>query len=690
MKSWTSGLIIFSVLFMAFCSFFLYRELTERIDKTGGDVIGTITFKKRSASRRYTDNVIWEEIEQESEIYNYDAVRTMEYSSAVISLKDGTRIELDQNTLLVVILNDKGLNINFDRGGVSAESGSGTGGPITLNSKDAMIALDKGGISVNSSDSGMNININSGNAKIAADGKELSVSPGDITTLKNGVAEYRKATLFPEFPRHNSILVSFGKSRSVSLSWRSEPPGEVRIDMSHSSDFKNIVKSYKSVKSKLEVNLPSGDYYWKLTGKNGSSQPLKFTILSDRRPGLIAPHSNQKIAVAEENGIVTFRWEKSEYAAMYELTAARDMAMKDVVLTLAAKSNIISTPKLEPGRYYWTVKNVYSPGILADSALAGPEIFYVERVKFSQAKPVPLDQGPVTTAGPFNLNWKGVPGSKSYIAEISSDQEFKTIIAAANTSDTFARIDKKIPEGRYFWRIIALNRDKSRAISATAVLILIRPVQIIALNPSNGSVLQDRPDSIHFSWRDPNRGEKYLLEISGTGSFRNIKQSLESNVPEAYLKSPGEGNYFWRVILKDNSGNAIAQSSVSEFTIPGELKIPVQVTPKNNEKVIPGLKRRLRFEWNKIAGANEYEIEIFQRIAGTDKPLTIYSSKSNYMELTNISIFNPGNYSWVVRAKDIRKGRVAAFKESEKAYFEIEEVVLLPAPKVKNPGVIFK
>jgi hypothetical protein len=46
---------------------------------------------------------MWEEIAQESPVYNYDAIRTLEYSSAVISLNDGTSIELDQNTMLVVI-----------------------------------------------------------------------------------------------------------------------------------------------------------------------------------------------------------------------------------------------------------------------------------------------------------------------------------------------------------------------------------------------------------------------------------------------------------------------------------------------------------------------------------------------------------------------------------------------------------
>lgn len=675
---------------MALCSYFLYRELTERIDKTGGEVIGTVTFKKRSASRRYSENVIWEEIEQESEVFNYDAIRTQEYSSATVSLKDGTKIELDQNTLLVVMLSDKGVNINFDKGGVSAQSGAGAKIPVTLQSKDATIALDQGNVSVSSSDAGMSIYVNAGSAKVASMGKEMNITPLEVAVLKDGVAESKKGSLFPQSPEHNANFITFGKTRSVKLAWRSEPPGNVKVEISHNNDFRNIIKSYNTGKSELDVNLAAGDYYWRIVRGGITSHPVKFSILTDRKPDLIAPHMNQRITVTEGSEIVSFQWEKSEYASSYELTAARDMKMTDVVLTLASRINIISTPKIDAGRYYWTVRSIYPAGITAGPALTGPYFFEVEKLKFVQMKPVPLDHGPVTTAGPFDLSWKGVAGSKNYKVELSSDSEFNNIIETKKTYNTFVRIEKKIPEGKYFWRVSALSGDDVSATSITAELILIRPAQIIVLNPQPGAVLFDKPENVKFAWRDPNNGDRYTVEISDMRDFRSIRQSQVSTVPETDMKIPGKGNFFWRVILKDSAGHTLAQSSVSEFFIPGDLRTPVQTFPKDNEKIIPGLKKRLRFEWSKITGANEYEIEIFQRVAGVEKTFMIYSSKSNYIELTNQSIFRPGLYSWMVRAKEIKKGRITASRESKKNYFNVEEVVLLPAPVVKNPGVIFK
>lgn len=690
MKSWTNSLVFICIASMAFCSYFLYRELTERIDKSGGEVIGKITFKKRSASRRYSENVIWEEIEQESEVFNFDAIRTQEYSSATVSLKDGTKIELDQNTLLVVVLSDKGLNINFDKGGVSAQSGTGGKVPITLQSKDATIALDQGNVSVSSSDAGMSIYVNSGSAKVASMGKEMNISPLEVAVLKDGVVESKKGSLFPESPEHNANLITFGRERSLKLAWRSESPGDVKIEISHNNDFKKIIKSYNTGKSSLDLTLPAGDYYWRVAVGGVTSHPVKFSILPDRKPDLIAPHMNQRISLTEGSEIVNFQWQKSDYAASYELVAARDSRMTDVALTLVSKINFISTPKIDAGKYYWTVRSIYPAGITAGQAISGPYSFEVEKLKFVQVKPVPLEQGPVSTAGPFNLSWKGVPGSVRYKVDLSSDYEFKNIQVTKISDNTFVKIDNKLAEGNYFWRVSALSGGEISATSVTAPLHLIRPVQIIAVSPLPGAVLSDKPANVKFAWRDPNNGGRYTLEISDRKDFRNIKQRQQSSIPETEIKSPGEGNFFWRVILKDSSEHTIAQSSANEFFIPGDLRTPIQLIPKDNDKIIPGLKRSIRFEWSRIAGANEYEIEIFQRVAGTEKPFMIYSSRTNYIELTNQTIFSPGVYSWLVRAKDFRKGRLAASKESKKNYFNVEEVILLPAPVVKNPGVIFK
>ncbi len=689
MKFWTSISILGALCVMIISFYFLHKEFTSKIKKSGGEVIGTITFKKKSASRKYSESVVWEEIATESPIYNYDSVRTLEYSSAVLSLKDGTRIELDEKTMLVVMLSAKGIELNFDRGGVSAKSGSGDK-LITLNSRDATVALNSGDISVNSSDTGTDISLASGSAKVAAGGKGVNITADETATFKDGVVKTEKKRLYTETPSHNSNIVTFGNSAAVSFSWRSDPEGEVSVEISPDSSFSRIVKSFTSRGRSQVVELAPGDYYWRLISGKNRSFPVKFSILSDVKPEIITPAVNQRISLGEGGGLLTFRWEKARYASEYEIVIARDREMKDVSSKLRSKVNTISAADLDSGVYYCTARSIYPAGIFSGESLSGPNRFTVEKVQFSLARPSLIDPGPVTTAGPFTLYWKGVQGAEQYSVEIASDAEFKKKVLTSDVQNAYLRVEKKIDEGTYYWRVVARRGKNNSGSSDVAPLVITKPVQIALISPQTGTVLYNRPEVIDFIWKDPNKGDKYTVEISERSDFSRLSMSLESDLQNVTGESPGAGSYYWRVVLKDKNGRVIAKSAPGDFSIPAQLRTPLLVTPKNNENIIPGIKNRIKFEWRRVASANEYEVEVFQRIAGAEKTMIIYSSKSNSVEASNISLYRPGMFSWLVRAKQVKNGKITAFRESDKSFFEIEEVQLLPPPEIKKPGVLFR
>ncbi len=364
--------------------------------------------------------------------------------------------------------------------------------------------------------------------------------------------------------------------------------------------------------------------------------------------------------------------------------------MKDVAATLVSKINSIAAEGIAPGTYYWTVKNIYPAGINAGEVISGPNRFTLQKLQFSLSRPIPVDPGVVTTAAPFTLYWKGVPGAGTYAVEIASDTEFKNSVLKEMTGNTFIRVDKKIPEGSYFWRIVALQGTSSSEKSDTAPLIITKPVEITLLSPQPGTVLYKRPEVINFTWKDPNQGDKYLVEVSERRDFSRLSMVLESDLHNITGESPGAGSFFWRVVLKDKTGKIIAKSPVNDFSIPAELRVPVLISPVKNEKILPAIRNRVRFEWRRIHGATEYEVELFQRIAGAEKTIMIYTARDNFIEASNPALYRPGMFSWLVRARQVKKGRVTAFRESGRSFFEVESVELLPPPEVKEPGVLFR
>jgi len=363
--------------------------------------------------------------------------------------------------------------------------------------------------------------------------------------------------------------------------------------------------------------------------------------------------------------------------------------MSELVLKLNSKVNTISTDKLKPDVYYWKVRSIYPEQVSAESAESAQGRFTLEKGVLTGLKPVPLKQGPVTTAGPFRLSWAGVPGGRSYRVVMSEDEDFRSIVAEAESENTFVYIPEVPSPGKYYWRVGALKGDLVSVFSDIAVQEIVEPLDITLLYPLHGDVIIPGIENIRFAWRDPNRGGKYLVELSEDRDFVSKKTVSEAGTSFADIKNPGPGVYFWRVTLQGEGGKIIAESTVKNFSVPRMLTAPQPLSPGNNEKVMPLVKRRLRFEWKMSADADEYEVEIFQRIAGTEKSMSIFSSKENYIEITNPAVFRPGNYSWVVRSKKTSGKKVTGFAESEKYFFEVREPDILPPPVVKKPEIIF-
>ena len=69
MRSSSRDAIFVSINLAVFCCFgwMLYADFGQRIEKTDGVRLGTITFKKRVAERKYSDQVIWETITEKTE-----------------------------------------------------------------------------------------------------------------------------------------------------------------------------------------------------------------------------------------------------------------------------------------------------------------------------------------------------------------------------------------------------------------------------------------------------------------------------------------------------------------------------------------------------------------------------------------------------------------------------------------------
>lgn len=73
--------LLFFLFFQEFNAIRLRNDVPE---------IGTIIFKKRSASRRQSGTMRWERLQTQAPVYQGDTIRTAEISEAEVVFEDGT------------------------------------------------------------------------------------------------------------------------------------------------------------------------------------------------------------------------------------------------------------------------------------------------------------------------------------------------------------------------------------------------------------------------------------------------------------------------------------------------------------------------------------------------------------------------------------------------------------------------
>jgi hypothetical protein len=133
----------------------LYLHSRERATGTG-KVIGKVFYKREVAMRKFSDRMVWEDVENGSALYSHDAVMTGNLSDAELALDSGLKLRLEANTLVELDLEDSGLNLRLSGGGIKT-AGVQTSPTLVTTSN------------------GYTVNVTDGSAAIRTQGKQVAV-----------------------------------------------------------------------------------------------------------------------------------------------------------------------------------------------------------------------------------------------------------------------------------------------------------------------------------------------------------------------------------------------------------------------------------------------------------------------------------------------------------------------------------
>jgi hypothetical protein len=687
--------VILGIAILSVLGYLLYADIMDRSGTGKTKLIGEITAKRNTAERKFSSQVIWDEIYKGSSLYNYDTVRTADNSEATIRLKDGTVITLNENSMILLSLSEKELDIKFIQGTMSASQSGAKGGKarkVNIESGDSKISLRNGDVSLaQDRDNQLQMTVNRGKATLQSGGKEKVINENQNILAGKDTIRLYDLTIKLISPDNNKFIPSTPAKTTVPCSWE-QPRGDydTYLEVAANPAVSDPLVRIKSARGNSAVRLDDGVYYWRVTAVNRvtkkieSSEIRKFTIVNDKPVYLISPADRSVIRYRDANPMINFIWSKNESVPRYRLMVSVRPDMSAPAVNTVVEGNKIALNSLGQSTYYWKVANISDADLGRGNSESPVFTFTVSKTEtveppepLSPANNKTIHPRTITTRG-LNFTWTKDPSIVTTDLSISEDRGMSRVIAARSSRDNSFRLAEELKEGTYYWGLRGVmsdgsKTDRSRVLSfkvgATGTLQLIEPAdRAIILTPK-----EKNASDVSFSWSKTDFEGTFIVQIAKTRNFDTVIKEISASDLSAVMPNLPLGQYFCRVKMIDEKNTILMTSNVNSFEVLSILDTPVAIGPRSGSAVNMLKRDTLDFTWRPVRNANLYRIGLYQVKAGIQYSVATLETRATTYKFAALNKLDEGRFIWTLQALETEAGtnRVKRKSEEARAPFEI-------------------
>ncbi len=694
---------IFICLIGAFISSALfYKGFFRALTKLNEEPIATITFKYKTAQRKFLERVVWDRLRQNSPVYNGDTIHTENLAEATVYFIDGNVMNLSENTMAQVFLSENqlltaeltdgyatvdageagaGVVLVADGMEIALEAGSSVGAGIKSKSKSSGVvgesSLEKEEVQKETEEKrGLSVQVLKGNAVVQSeDGTKVDVVEGQ------GIAFDKQGQSLPVLvvtnPLPNSKILSTTQEKVlVPFRWnfgetKISENQKVYLTVAIDKDFENVV-AFEDItnQNETQIQLDAEKYFWKVSvvedatkEKVLTSQSGKLQIIKSLKPNQIVPAENASFSYRSRIPSIRFMWNEANQATSYKVEIATNPSMENPIVEQRTNLTSLIISTLEFGNYYWRVTPYYTINNLGFANPSEVKSFSVER-KSVLKKPslyVPLDNGIVNTdeeIGSIAFSWKRESEAESYIVKIANNSELKNPFIIETTKDNFFTFDtknaeKKLKDGKWFWSVTVQDFEGTLSEASdirTFFAMKGKPEQHL-IEPFDGFKVADSfVFDTKFTWKKnfPESFESYL-QISKNQDFRKIEKEekvLGNSFSGANLK---EGVYYWRLKSVNTIDGSEFVTSGRKIDVVGNLAAANLIEP--TDRIIARENVPCEFKWSEVSDASYYKLMIYKK---SDNKLVledvIYDTEYKTDLFHNLVFEDKTMYRWELQA----------------------------------------
>jgi hypothetical protein len=260
--------------------YLLYADITSHSGAGNRELIGKIMNKRNQAERKFSEQVVWDDIFKESKLYNYDTVRTSEQSEASIRLKDGTEITLSENSMILLALSDKEVDIKFIQGTINASQKGGKDAgakKVIIRSGESKISLSNSDVSLSQDrEDTLQMTVNRGKATLKTGNEEKVINENqNIQADKDNVRLY-DLTIKLISPENNRHVASMAKKSVVNFSWeRLKGDYTTYLEIASNPSVTDPPNNKTAGGNGSAAELDEGVYYWRVTAVNNATKKVE-------------------------------------------------------------------------------------------------------------------------------------------------------------------------------------------------------------------------------------------------------------------------------------------------------------------------------------------------------------------------------------------------------------------------------
>lgn len=442
------------------------------------------------------------------------------------------------------------------------------------------------------------------------------------------------------------------------------------VQVSRSSTFTTTVWTLNTVNHQAvpQVQLAEGEVWWRVRAIAGSETSgwaeASFTRSAIGKPVLSSPGDGAELQ--QPNELPALAWNPVAGANKYTIQISIDPNFTDPTLVKTyerASTTFVLTDLGVPSVYYWRVRGTLDNGVLTDWSdsrsyrilgLALPDPWLPEA-------PVMNDNANVFTyVRDAVLDWDPVPGASTYQLQVSTDQNFNTVLETriGITGTSYAR-PQTLNNDQYYWRVRPVDASGNTLDwSSVPIWKFGRnwPHQPVLEYPQHNSTVGD---PFYYQWTGVEHASHYQLEVSKYPTFEVPTDGVENMVCETthttwtslgsdvdeHCRPRPEGTYYWRVRAIDSSHSGdgpVSDTTLGVTPVHRFTYSPDRVTLVSPQ---PGSTTQLPvLTWEPLPLAAKYRVQVFAVSTGN----AVVNALTTSLTYTPRSVLPAGEYRWQV------------------------------------------